>query len=511
MHADIVIKNGKCVTFEGEQQFSWIAIKKEKILALGNDKTYEILADQKTIFIDAKGASILPGFIDSHCHTVQTGLNSGSVDLSHCQSFEEIKLLLENAQKKAPGKHIRGIRLQLDNLKEKKIPNRTFIDKCCSDVPVWINTHDYQVSLLNTCAMLYFKIPFTTAGVEMDEKDMPTGIFRDKANASLRTNILKNIPDSQRMEAVSGIMEEFVSNGITTLNAMEGGILYSDKDADFIYEHGKDFPVDMILFNQTMDIEKIQNMKLKRAGGSLYLDGTMGARTAALSFEYEDCPGTMGSLCLPQDDIDDFVLKCYENNLQLALYTIGDRAIEAALKAHEKALYQTGNVGLRHRLEHVELATEEQVKRAAQMGIIFSMQPTYEYLWGGAGRMYEQRLGKKYIRTNCFREILNAGICICGGSDSDVTPANPMLGIYSAVNHPVKEHRVSLQEAVKMFTYNGAYAVFEENQKGSLEEGKLADIIILDCDIFNIPKEKLKDVKVTATIKAGEILHNNMK
>lgn len=510
MQADIVIKNGRCLTFKEGQQFSWIATKKEKIIALGNAEDYQGLMNEETVVIDAKGASILPGFIDSHNHVVQTGLNSISLDLSGAKNFEQIGKLIEETQKKSPGKYIRGIRLELENLQEKKLPTRNFLDKFCSDVPVWINTNDYQVSLLNTYAMLYFKIPFTTEGVEMDEKEIPTGIFRRKANAILRTNILKNISDTERMKAVSGIMAEFISNGITTLNAMEGGVLYSDKDAEFIHEHGKSFPIDMVLFNQTMDMNKIKNMKLKRIGGSLYLDGTMGSRTAALSFEYADCPGTMGSLCLPQEEIDSFVLKCYKNNLQLALYTIGDRAIESALQAHEKALFETGNIGLRHRLEHVELATEEQINRAAKLGIIFSMQPTYEYFWGGAGKMYEQRIGNRYKTTNRYREILDTGICICGGSDSDVTPANPMLGIYSAVNHPVKEHRVSLDEAIKMFTYNGAYAVFQEHEKGSLEEGKLADIVILDCDIFKISKESLKDVKVKTTIKSGEILHNNI-
>lgn len=124
--------------------------------------------------------------------------------------------------------------------------------------------------------------------------------------------------------------------------------------------------------------------------------------------------------------------------------------------------------------------------------------------------MYEQRIGEHYKKTNRFREIWDSGICICGGTDSDVTPARPILGIYSAVNHPVEEHRVSLQEAIKMFTYNGAYAIFEEKEKGSLERGKLADIIVLDCDIFSIPKEKLKDAQVKTTIKSGEILHNNI-
>lgn len=510
MHADIIIKNGKCLTMDNGQVFDWVATSKDMILALGRAQDYTTLIDENTLLIDAKGATVLPGFIDSHFHVVQTGLNSISLDLRNAQSHEEVGELIQEAAKANPGKNIRGIHLEVEKLKEKQMPNRIILDKYCNDVPVWINSLEYQVSVLNTYALLYFKIPFTTEGVEVDDKEMPTGVFRKKANAIVRSNILKNIPDSQRMEAVGGIMEELLSNGITTINAMEGGALYSDKDADFIHEHGKDFPVDMELFYQTMDLEKIKSMNLKRVGGSLYIDGTLGARTAALSFQYADCPGTMGSLCLPQQEIDDFVLKCYKSNLQLALYTIGDRAIEAALNAHENALFQTGNIGLRHRLEHVELANQNQVKRAKDMGIIFSMQPTYEYYWGGKGKMYEQRLGEKYIYTNRFRELLDSGICVCGGSDCDITEPRPLLGVYSAVNHPVKEHRITVEETLKMFTLNGAYAIFCEDKKGSLSIGKIADIVILDRDIMATDTEALVDVKVIATIKSGEILYNLM-
>ena len=146
----------------------------------------------------------------------------------------------------------------------------------------------------------------------------------------------------------------------------------------------------MVLFYQTMDIEKVKKKGLKRIGGSLYIDGTIENRTAALSFEYEDCPGTMGTLCLSQQQLNDFVLECYENEIQLALYTIGDRAIEAALTAHVQAMYQVGTTALRHRLEHVELATEEQVERAKRLNLIFSMQPSYELDCGGKGGIYER-------------------------------------------------------------------------------------------------------------------------
>jgi len=510
MHADILIKNGNCVTMKDKKIKDWIAIEKSKIVAMGNGSEYEPLIGKNTMVFDAEGKTVLPGFIDSHFHVVQTALNTISLDLSEARTHEELGEQIREVYENSNGSYIRGIRITAEQFKEKNFPDRTLLDRYCNDIPVWLNSLEYQVSMLNTYAMLYFKIPFTAEGVEMDEKQMPTGIFRKKANAILRANILKNISDIDRKEAISGIMPNLLNHGITTVNAMEGGTMYSDKDANFIFEHKDDFPIDMILFYQTMDIEKIKTMGLKRVGGSLYIDGTMGARTAALSFEYADCPGTMGSLCLTQQEINDFVLHCYKSNLQLALYTVGDRAIQVALNAHENALYQTGITGLRHRLEHVELATDAQIEKANELGILFSMQPTYELYWGGSGKMYEQRLGEKYTRTNPFKKITQNGVVICGGSDSDVTEARPLLGIYAAVNHPVKPHRVSVYEALKMFTCNGAYGVFKENDRGTLEKGKLADIVILDHDIFSVASDEINKIKVCVTIKAGEILFNNL-
>jgi len=510
MNIDILIKNGKCMTMEDGKIKDWIAIEKNKIVAIGDDDEYESIINEDTVVFDVKKHTVLPGFIDSHFHVVQTALNSASLDLSLVKTHEELGERINEASKSFFGNYIRGIHLQEGQFKEKEFPGRVVLDKYCNDVPVMLNSIEYQVSMLNTYAMLYFKIPFTAEGVEINDKKMPTGIFRKQANAILRNNILKNISESVRRDAISEIMNTLLMNGITTVNAMEGGVMYSDKDAEFIFEHKEEFPVDMVLFYQTMNVKKVNDMGLKRIGGSLYVDGTFGARTAALSFEYADCPNKMGCLCLTQQELNDFVLECYENNLQLALYTVGDRAIEVALNAHENAFYHTGIKGLRHRLEHVELPNDEQIKRARELGIIFSMQPTYENYWGGIGKMYEHRLGDKYLLTNPLKQIIEKGVTICGGSDSDITEPRPLLGIHSAVNHPVVNHRVDIYEAIKMFTFNGAYAIFEEQEKGTLNVGKIADIVILDSDILSVPSDQIEKIKVLVTIKSGEIMFNNL-
>lgn len=508
MKAEKIIYNGKCLDVIDEITWDWVAISGKNILATGNGDEYKKLKDVNTTMIDAEGKSVLPGFIDSHFHLLQTAMNCDFVNLSNVSNYSDIGNMIQNYADKNLDKEIFCFRLDENFLKEGKYPDRKILDQISDDKVIWINNIDYQVSMLNTYGLLFYKIPYRLQGIETDSDGVATGIFRSSANAVLRTNILNKYEDCRRMQNIVNLMPSILSNGITAINAMEGGYMYSDKDAIFLHENHNAFPIDIFLFYQTHDLNQIQEMKLPRVGGSLYIDGTMGARTAALSFEYNDKPGYMGRLLFSQEEINDFVLKCYEKNLQLSLYTIGDRAIELVLNAHEYAIYKSGIRGLRHRLEHVELATKEQIQKASDLGIIFSMNPTYELYWGGRGKMYEDRLGEKYILTNRFREILDAGVRVCAGSDSDVCEINPFLGIHSVVNHPVKSSRSNIFEAIRMYTSSGAYSIFEEDVRGNIKNGLLADLIILDQNILSTPAPLLKNVKVNMTIKSGEILFN---
>ena len=511
MSKDLLIINGKFLSMADDVKCDWLLIHGHSIAALGCGDSYKKHLGSVGETLDAKGGTVLPGFIDSHFHVVQAALNCRSVDLSNAKSFRDIGEAISDAAKRNPGKPIRGIRLDEQNLKEGRMPDRTVLDRYCKNTSVFLNSVEYQTSVLNTYALLYYKIPFTLDGIDFDDTQMPTGIITHYANVNLRENVLNTIPNTNRMDAVKEFLGTVVEKGITTVNAMEGGRLYSDKDAEFIYEYADQLMIDVALFYQTMDISKVKSMNLKRIGGCLYIDGTFGARTSALSFEYFDCPGNKGGLNFTQEELNEYVLDCYTNKLQLALYTIGDRAIEQALNAHEYALDKTGNAGLRHRLEHVELPTAKHIRRAKDLGLVFSMSPTYEWIWGGPNKLYGDRLGENYQLTNPFAEIIEEDVVICGGSDCDVTPADPLLGIHSAVNHPVEKHRVDVYDAIKMFTVNGAYAIFEENKKGTLEVGKLADIVILDADILSVPKNRIKDINVNMTIKGGQIIFNRSK
>ncbi|QIB68930.1 amidohydrolase [Aminipila butyrica] len=508
MHADLLIRNGKCLCVANDHVYDWIAVTDNNISGVGYREEYKLIFDSIDRSIDANGNTVLPGFYDSHFHLVQTGLNSLSLDLSKAASFDDIGDLIREQARLTPEQPIHAKGLYPYNLKEKCFPDRTVLDKFCNDVPVWVTSSEFHISALNTYGILYYKIPFTIGGIELDSKAMPTGIFKQQANVILRENILRSISNSYRLDAVKGVLDNAIKHGITTIDTMEGGFLFCNKDAELIYDYRDTFPIDVNLYYQTSDIKKVKELRLSRMGSNPFIDGTLGSRNAALYFPYADDPNNMGELYFTQEDLNEFLVECYKNRLQTSLHVIGGRAIELAIKAHEHALNITGNTGLRHRLEHVELVNNSQILRARELGLVFSMQPTYEHLWGGKGKMYEVRIGEHYKEANPFREILDSGVVICGSSESDVTPIGPTLGIHSAVNHSVKEHRVERMEAIRMFTINGAFAVFEEKTKGSLEVGKVADIVILNKDIMNVPQEKIKDVAVETTIKSGCILYH---
>lgn len=511
MDADILIRNGKCISMDEGLVYDWLAIKDGKISALGYGEDFGSPAENCRETIDANGASVLPGFIDCHIHMVQAAIDALCVDLSGARNFGDIADLIREAAGHNPEDSIYAIGLDVHNLAEGRLPCRTDLDRFWSDSPVWINTFDYQISVLNTYGLLYYKIPFTSVGVECDEKRVPTGIFQRHANALLRGNILRFNNDFYRMEALRKFVPFLASKGLTTACAVEGGTLYCDRDAEFINEviRHRSVYLDMELYFQTLDVARVLDMGLKRLGGCLYIDGTFNARSAALSFDYADMPGRRGILHFTQEKLNELIEQCYRQRIQTALYAIGDRAIEMALVAHEHAARLTGNLSLRHRLEHAELVTPDQMKRAAALNLIFCMQPTYETLWGGRGGMYEACLGENYRRTNPFRQILDAGVMICGGSDCDVSPADYLLAVGSAMNLPVPSHNVTLDEALAMFTTAGAYAIGQECSKGRLKKGYLADIVMLDGDIYATPKEKIKEMGVLRTIKSGRIVYEN--
>lgn len=258
MKAEKIIYNGKCLDVIDEITWDWVAISGKNILATGNGDEYKKLKDVNTTMIDAEGKSVLPGFIDSHFHLLQTAMNCDYVNLSNVSNYSDIGNMIQNYADKNLDKEIFCFRLDENFLKEGKYPDRKILDQISDDKVIWINNIDYQVSMLNTYGLLFYKIPYRLQGIETDSDGVATGIFRSSANAVLRTNILNKYEDRRRMQNIVNLMPSILSNGITAINAMEGGYMYSDKDAIFLHENHNAFPIDIFLFYQTHDLNQIQ-------------------------------------------------------------------------------------------------------------------------------------------------------------------------------------------------------------------------------------------------------------
>lgn len=508
MENNLIIINGRCLTMDENKEADWIATEDGKIAAIGRGDGYKAFLHENTQLVDAKGRTVLPGFIDNHFHLVKGAIFSSFINVSEARNFDEIGEILREGRKKSgedysPEYPLMAFGVEPEKLKEGRYPNREDLDRFISDVPMVLYTPDYHIMMLNTCAILTFQIPYMLQGVSMDEKGIPDGIFSKLAAARLEEHILKKYQQKAIIKKINDFVPDILSNGITTVTAMEGSNYITgfekEREAELVLKIAGDIPLSTELFYQTTDVNLVKEKGLKRFGGALYLDGTLGSWTAVNSFPYADKKEQKPGLFIKQEYIDKLVEKSCENELQLSFDAIGDMAVEAAISAFEKCKERFDVKKLRPRIEHCELIRDDQMERAAELGIIVSAQPGYEGKWGGEGGMYAERLGENYKKTNPFREMKDRGIVLCGGSDYNINPLNPMVGVYHAMNHPVKEHSLTLEEALRMYTIDGAFALGMEKERGSLTPGKKGDIVILN------------DSTAAMTIREGEIMYDGTK
>lgn len=507
---NLLLYNGKLITLaEDMPTGEWVYIKKGFIQDIGTGEGYkQYLGEGPSI--DLKGGTLIPGFIDSHVHLMESAFNALGNHLGECSSIEDILEILKEAkvEKTEWGNMIHCIGLEEIKLKEKRMPTRWELDQVVKDKLVWISRIEYHVSVVNTLAFRLLNLPFNLSGIERDENGVPTGVLRGRANFLARKKLLGLTSDDTRSKGVKVVFKKVIKAGVTTINAMEGGFLFHDRDATYVHKNIKKFPIDVELFFQTTDVAKVKAMNLKKIGGCIFVDGSFGSYTAALEEAYTDDTNSRGTLFFTKEEIISLAEEAISNDLDITLHAIGPRAIGLVLEAYEIAKDKHPSSRSILRIEHFELPSGDQIQRAVRLGVILSMQPTYEYFWGGKGKMYEVRLGEiRRRRTNPFATILAHGGRIAGGSDSDVTPIEPLLGIHSAVNHPTVEERISPYDALKLFTLNGAIAIGKETIKGKIAKGYLADLCLLEDNPLEIEADRIKDIKVLGTIKAGKVLY----
>lgn len=512
---DTLLINGNIITLASAIPFAEaIAIQDGKIAAVGTTAELNSKYQSATQVIDLKGKTVLPGFIDTHTHLTDTGIDTLGVDLSETHSITEIQdKLAAFAKHLAPGEWVIGSGYDDSVLAEKRFPTRYDLDKKVGDFPVCITRRDGHSCVVNSIGLKLLQLPPETDGYEKDPKTgEPTGIMRRAAVSPTGDKVLGQLTDTQRLKGLNQAVNQAIKKGITTIHALEGGGPLSEKNLAVLFANQDKLPVRIIIYHQTCNVALAQKEGLPRIGGCLLIDGSIGSHTAAVTEPFNDKPESTGVLYFTDQELYGFIEAAHCAGLQVSMHAIGDRAIDQILNAYQKVLTKYPRKDHRHRIEHYELPRPEQIKLTAELGILLGMQPTFDYLWGGAGQLYETRLGlKRSFDSNPFRAILDAGIKIAGGSDSYVTPMDPMLGIHSAVNHFSPSSRVTVDEAIQMYTTTAAYASFEENQKGTIEPGKLADLAVLDKNPYQVPTTELKDVPVAMTICRGEIVYSKNK
>ncbi len=484
-----------------------VAVVEGRIGCVGANQEVMGVLGRGSESIDLQGKTVLPGFSDTHEHLMQTGFSAMGINLAGVRNIDEILQRVEDRTEEiAEGEWILGYLLNEMDIEGQRMPTRHDLDRVCTSHPVQLMHVTFHMCSFNTRALEVLNLPKDADGIDKVSGEI-TGVIRDPAILNIVHPTMARLMGEAKKEAALELASQMaLKKGITTLHALDGGFL-GPGDTDVILKFREELPVRIVVYNQSMDVKETLNLGLPRVGGCICADGAFEAHTAALFEPYSDEPENYGTLTYTQEEMTSFILEAHQAGLQIAIHCEADRSIEQVLSAYENALRESPRENHRHRIEHFELPTQNQIERAAKAGIMVGMQPAFIPSFVGLKmEKYEALLGRSRLGwIHPYRTILDHGVLIAGGSDSPVTPYDPLSGIQAAVNHPNPDQRVSVKEAIEMFTINAARIAFEEGEKGTIEPGKWADLTVLSEDPFAVSPDKIVEISVEMTIVGGRI------
>jgi predicted amidohydrolase YtcJ len=504
---DLVIK-GNIITVDNQQpRAEAIGVTGGRIVSVGTAKEIEEGIGTSTQMFNLEGKTILPGFMDSHAHVMGTGKNLRGVNLSSVKTVREaMEKIRERVNITPEGNLIFCPDYNRQHVAEKRYPTRQELDSVSTRHPIWIQHYDGHFSLVNSLAIKILGITAGMEGVETDPEGELTGLIQDPASARPLSNGDNFSDPGEAMEALMLVTRVAASAGVTTLFAKE-----SLENAEFIMKNVDKIPVRIhpMVFHGFGSASVDDVLNSTWLGEHICVcdltDGSVDAHTAALFEPYTNDPGTLGMLYHRDEDFYQFIEKAHQAGVQISIHAESDRSVEQVLWAYQKALEKYPRKDHRHRIEHFELVKMNQIKKAASLGVALAMQPAFMTVCENL-EDYRVLFGEERIkRFHPYRSIVDEGALVAGGSDSPVTKINPLEGIHALVNHAIREQRIDVYEAIEIFTINNARIGFEENEKGSIESGKLADFVVLSDDPFLVSREKIRDIQVEMTIIGGKV------
>jgi len=529
--ADLVLINGSVWTGDPRRpRAEAVAARAERILKVGTTSEVRALTRGGAEVVDLDGRFVLPGFTDCHTHFLAGGLAQGGLRLRGTANREEFVAQVSAAARDAePDAWITGGEWDQELFRPVELPRREWIDAVTPANPVFLHRLDAHMALANSLALRLAGITGESAAPPGGEivrdpgTGRPTGILKDAA-MDLVTAKMPAPSFAEKTRAARAALGEAAAHGVTAVHEMADAASFEafeelDRRNELTVRLSVYFPITEVGLLSRLKIRSpFGSPSLKVAGLKGFVDGSLGSGTAFFFEPYDDNSGTSGLLheqMFPEGVMEERILEADRAGLQVAIHAIGDRANSVLLDIFERVTAANGPRDRRWRVEHAQHLRPEDISRFGRLGLIASVQPYHAI---DDGRWAERKIGRKRAETTyAFRSLADAGAVLAFGSDWTVAPLDPVAGIYAAATRRtldgrnpggwVPAQKITVEEAVRAYTGNAAFAGFTERDKGTIEGGKLADLVVLSRDIFRIPAEDIMEAEVRMTIFGGRIIY----